>query len=134
MAELLLGCMHTVVMLQEHHISATLLADAQARGVWPDAKEPGNAGGTQSGLAILARPTAMMTRAQFMTAGSLADGRALPAQVHWGVPGGLMLITMYSYVNEGWSDNNIYVMQEVSSYAERLNYAGYDWIVVGDFN
>eukprot|EP00959_Pyramimonas_sp_CCMP1952_P274221 5731893-Pyramimonas_sp.AAC.1 len=68
--EFLVGCPHAVVMLQEHHISANLLADAQARvtdmnwqGLWSAAKETGSASGAQSGLAILARPTVLVTRA-----------------------------------------------------------------------
>ena len=77
----------------------------------------------------------MITRAPCMGGQAvLAGGRALPAQVHWGVPGGVVLVSVDLYVNEGWSDNNLYIMQEVSSYLEKLNQSGYDWIVAGDFN
>eukprot|EP00959_Pyramimonas_sp_CCMP1952_P450993 9442522-Pyramimonas_sp.AAC.1 len=64
----------------------------------------------------------------------MANGRALAAHVHWGVPGGFILISTYLYVNEGLSDNNVRILAEICEYIEVVNAMGLDWIVAGDFN
>ncbi|CAK0847681.1 unnamed protein product, partial [Prorocentrum cordatum] len=101
-------CSHTVVAVQEHHVAPDDLADAQHRlldagwqGIWAAADPTGN-GGTQAGLAVLARPNVLITRGPCLNGQTeLAGGRALPAQVHWGVPGGVVLVSVHLYVNEG---------------------------------
>ena len=135
------SCEHTVVAIQEHHVAEDRLPDLQHRaldpgwhGVWSSAIKSGNQEGTQAGLAILAKGDVLVTAPPGRSTPHMANGRALAAHVHWGVPGGFILISTYLYVNEGLSDINVRILAEICEYIEVVNAMGLDWIVAGDFN
>ena len=64
----------------------------------------------------------------------LVPGRAVAARAHWGVPGGLVLVSVYVEVGEGPSQRNLAILHEVCSYLAVLNAHGFDWLVGGDSN
>eukprot|EP00959_Pyramimonas_sp_CCMP1952_P320325 6703956-Pyramimonas_sp.AAC.1 len=104
------------------------------KGARAAARPSGRGEGNQCGLAILAPARVPITQPPSLPAPSFADGRAVAGHVRWGVPGGFIYISLYVFVNEGWSDRNVHALRELCSFPANLNHAGDDWTVGGDFN
>ena len=110
-----------MLAVQEHKADEDRLADVQRRaadkgwsGVWSPAVVT-DKGGTSGGLAVLTRGRAMVTAPPCRSDPCIYPGRAMAARVHWGFPGGIVIITVYLVVGEGLSPTNMAILRSLAT-------------------
>ena len=132
-----------MLLLQEHHVlDPTKLATVQSEmldygfsGVWaPASPSPSAPCGTVGGVAILAKTSIVVTAPPLLKTPVLHKGRLAAAHVHWGVGGGLVMLSVYLVDSAGCDAVNQGILLTLLRYLVQLNAAGYDWIVGGGFN
>ena len=102
-----------VVLVQEHHKTDAKLATFEAeladlgwRGAWTAAVPSPATSGSQGGTAVLARSDIAVTEVPGAPGGVLLRGRATAALVNWGLPQGLVCVSLYLRTGEGLSAAN----------------------------
>eukprot|EP00959_Pyramimonas_sp_CCMP1952_P135088 2826541-Pyramimonas_sp.AAC.1 len=82
------------------------LADLGWHGAWT-AGLGTDAQCTGSGAAVLAPSFVSLTTAPGLADGTLVPGRAAAARVHWGIPQGLVCISLYCVDSVGYAGPNL---------------------------
>eukprot|EP00959_Pyramimonas_sp_CCMP1952_P087896 1839171-Pyramimonas_sp.AAC.1 len=103
------------------------------RGQWL-AATPTLDGGSEGGVAVLARTYIQVTSAPFLKAGEIVPGRAVAGVVHAGPSGGLVCVSLYLFTGEGRTPRNLAIVWEVCKYVKRVSDAGYPWLIAGGYN
>ena len=131
------ACGADLVLLQEHHLEHEAVAreEAWARGVGWSAKlgaaVPTGRGGCSGGVGILTRNHRGLGRAHGTHREELVPGRA--ACCLWnggGVPGGLVVASVYLVCGTGMGEDNWSIIKDV---ATELRMLGRPYVVGGDF-
>ena len=93
------------------------------------------AGGLSAGVSIVVPKPTLFSFCAALGRWDLSPqshpGRAVLGWVNAGIKGGVLVVVIYLYDGEGWSDRNISIMHEVSSALVAL---GQPFVLMGDFN
>ncbi|CAK0794960.1 unnamed protein product [Prorocentrum cordatum] len=132
-----------VLLVQEHNAKdhdrlATLQhatldhGDAGARAAAAAAARGSDV--ASGGAAAWARTHVVVADPPFLDIPVLAEARPVAAHVRWGVAGGPVAISAYLREGVGWNEKNQRLGMILVRCLARLNAAGLDWVVGGDFN
>ena len=139
MVEFLKEATCEIVTVQEHRATGERLPDVQSRcrdagyhGIWATAI-PTDAGDSSGGVAVLAKSNITISAPPGRPDPVMEEGRMVGGHFHYGVTGGIVMISVYLRTGEGMSAANLASVWRLCEYLMELNSRGYAWMVGGDF-
>ena len=75
-----------------------------------------------------------ITKPPLLDSGVIVRARAVAGHAHAAFERGVIVASLYAWVDEGFGPKNIYLLAEVARYIERISAIGHDWATGGDFN
>ncbi|CAK0906391.1 unnamed protein product, partial [Prorocentrum cordatum] len=131
----------SVMAVQETHVDQEHLADKQHamldagwKGLWAPAIRSDSGAGTTGGVAVLVPSHITATAPPQCDSHILIPGRAVACHVRWGLPGGLVVISVYLKDGEGLGATNCSHVWALVQYVCRLNALQMPWIICADWN
>jgi len=112
------------------------MKQAGYHGVWGAASvtDSPTGRGTSGGVAVMCPSTVQITNPPLLADAVLVPARAIAGHVHTACKAGVVVISVYLWVDENLGPKNLALLMEVSRYVQKLQALGYDWVVGGDFN
>ncbi|CAK0840691.1 unnamed protein product [Prorocentrum cordatum] len=131
----------TILLAQELRITDSRLGEFQARaldagwhGLWAPSPSTGDSATSNFGGVAVLVPTYIMVTAPPDDGHIIYPGRAVCAQINWGVAGGIIVASVYLVTSIGISGENIEVLWALAQRVAAWNSRGLDWILGGDWN
>ena len=127
-----------IICVQEHHLAQDKISGFQARmkqagyhGVWGAAAmtDSPTGRGTSGGVCVMCPTTVQITKPPMLAKAVLVPSRAIAAHLHTAFKAGVVVISVYLWVDEDLGPKNLALLMEVSRYIQKLQALGYDWVV-----
>ncbi|CAK0802338.1 unnamed protein product [Prorocentrum cordatum] len=108
--------------------------DAGWHGLWAPSPTTGDSATSNFGGVAVLVPTYIMVTAPPDDGHIIYPGRAVCAQINWGVAGGIIVASVYLVTSIGISGENIEVLWALAQRVAAWNSRDLDWILGGDWN
>ncbi|CAK0793895.1 unnamed protein product [Prorocentrum cordatum] len=108
--------------------------DAGWHGLWAPSPSTGDSATSNFGGVAVLVPTYIMVPAPPDDGHIIYPGRAVCAQINWGVAGGIIVASVYLVTPIDISGENIEVLWALAQRVAAWNSRGLDWILGGDWN